>query len=84
MSLRNRSAASAPGRPWRIRAATALVIAAALATTAYGVTNVTRAQASPRVTVAAIDPSLVASTIAPGDSSTPETMHFGAGAREPA
>src|SRR5260221_5703042 len=60
MSLRNRSAASAPGHPWRIRAATALVIAAALATTAYGVTNVTRAQASPRVTVAAIDPSLVA------------------------
>jgi hypothetical protein len=59
MSPRNRRAASAPGHPWRIRAATALVIVVALATTAYSVTNVTRAQASPRVTVAAIDPSLV-------------------------
>src|SRR5260370_15116275 len=54
MSLRNHSNASAPGRPWRIRAATALVIAAALATTAYGLTNVTRAQASRRETAAAL------------------------------
>src|SRR4051812_805959 len=56
-------------RKWTpLRAATALVIVAALATVASGVAIVVRAQASPRVTgaainpvtVAAIDPSLVA------------------------
>lgn len=68
MARRNGGADAAPGFSWlrfhkrtALYATTALTITAALATTAFHFTTMTQAQAAPgRVTVAAVDPSLVA------------------------